>query len=150
MQSINERTEKVVDDFAAIKDWEDKYKKVIKLGKDLDQLNEEYQIEKFRIKGCQSQVWLRPSYVDGVVSFKADSDAVLVRGIIGLLVYVYSNATPDEIINTKSDFLKEIGITEHLSMNRSNGLASMMKQIHMYAFVFKSLHDKGVMNADNF
>jgi cysteine desulfuration protein SufE len=85
-------------------------------------------------------VWLYPEFKDGKVFFHGDSDAVLVKGIVALLVSVYSNATPDEILGTKPDFLKEVGITEHLSMNRSNGLASMMKQMQMYALVFKSMN----------
>lgn len=149
VQDIENRIKTIVEDFSKESDWEEKYKKVIKLGKELEPLAQEFHVEKFRIKGCQSQVWLRPRFIEGKVFFEADSDAVLVRGIIGLLIKAYSNSSPEEILAQKGDFLKEIGITEHLSMNRTNGLASMMKQIQMYAMVFKSLSDKGVMNADN-
>lgn len=136
--SMLDRVDQIKTRFLQFQDWEDRYKELINLGKGLEAYPEDKREEKFKIKGCQSQVWLYPEFKDGRIYFHADSDALLVKGIIGLLVNVYSNATPDEILNTKADFLKEVGITEHLSMNRSNGLASMMKQIQMYALVFKS------------
>jgi cysteine desulfuration protein SufE len=148
--SIELRIKSIVDRFCQYEDWEDRYKELIKIGKNLKELEEEFQVEKFQIKGCQSQVWLKPEFKDGQVWFKASSDAILVKGIIGILVHVYSDSKPEEILGQDGDFLKEIGITEHLSMNRTNGLASMFKQIQMYAFVFKSMADKGVLNADNF
>ena len=135
---IVDRVDQTKKRFLQYQNWEDRYKELITLGKSLDTYPEDKREEKFKIKGCQSQVWLYPEFKNGKVYFHADSDALLVKGIVGLLVNVYSDATPDEIINTKPDFLKEVGITEHLSMNRSNGLAAMMKQIQMYALVFKS------------
>ena len=147
---INQRIKSVKERFDKFNDWEDKYREIIKFGKELDQLEEDYCIDKFKIKGCQSQVWLKPTYSDGQVIFRAASDAILVQGIIAVIVNVYSNSKPSEIMETSPDFLKEIGISEHLSLNRTNGLASMIKQVQMYAFVFKSLYDKGVMSADNF
>jgi cysteine desulfuration protein SufE len=126
--------------FTQYNDWEDRYKELINLGRELGTYPEDRRDEKYKVKGCQSQVWLYPEFKDGKVFFHGDSDAVLVKGIVALLVSVYSNATPDEILGTKPDFLKEVGITEHLSMNRSNGLASMMKQMQMYALVFKSMN----------
>lgn len=137
--SMAERTARIKERFLKFQDWEDRYKELIHLGRDLAPYPEDKREEKFKVKGCQSQVWLYPEFKDGRVYFHADSDAVLVKGIVGLLTSVYSNATPDEILATKPDFLKEVGITEHLSMNRSNGLASMMKQIQMYALVYKSM-----------
>lgn len=137
--SILDRTEQVKARFLKYKDWEDRYKELISLGKTLAPYPEDKRDEKYKVKGCQSQVWLYPEFKDGKVFFHADSDAVLVKGIVGILTSVYSNATPDEILSVKPDFLKEVGITEHLSMNRSNGLAAMMKQIQMYAIVFKSM-----------
>lgn len=134
-----ERTTQIKERFLKYQDWEDRYKELIQLGRTLPAYPEDKRDEKYKVKGCQSQVWLYPEFKDGRVYFYADSDAVLVKGIVALLTSVYSDATPDEIITTKPDFLKEVGITEHLSMNRSNGLASMMKQIQMYALVFKSL-----------
>jgi cysteine desulfuration protein SufE len=148
--SIENRVIGLVERFNQYNDWEDRYKELIKIGKNLDDLPVEFQIEKFQIKGCQSKVWLRPQYKNGVVEFFATSDAILVKGIVGLLVEAYSHATPDEIISYKDDFLKDIGITDHLSMNRTNGLASMLKQIKMYGIVFKSLADKGIKDANNF
>ena len=109
------------------------------LGRPLPAYPEDKREEKYKVKGCQSQVWLCPEFKDGRVYFHADSDALLVKGIVGILTSVYSDATPDEILSTKPEFLSEVGITEHLSMNRSNGLAAMMKQIQMYAVVYKSM-----------
>lgn len=136
---MTERTTQIKDRFLQFKDWEDRYKELINLGKQLPAYPEDKRDEKFKVKGCQSQVWLYPEFKEGRVYLHADSDALLVKGIVGLLVSVYSDATPEEILATPPEFLKEVGITEHLSMNRSNGLASMMKQIQMYAVVFKSM-----------
>lgn len=134
-----ERTNAIKERFLKFPDWEDRYKELIQLGRGLSAYPEDKREEKYKVKGCQSQVWLYPEFKEGRVFFHADSDAVLVKGIVGLLVSVYSDATPEEILETKPDFLKEVGITEHLSMNRSNGLAAMMKQMQMYALVFKSM-----------
>lgn len=139
MGTISDRIDQTVARFKKCPDWEERYKELIKVGKEMAAYPEEQRLEKFQVKGCQSQVWLYPSHKDGKVHFSADSDALLVKGIVGLLVHVYSGATPAEILTNKGDFLKEIGITEHLSMNRSNGLASMLKQIQMYALVYQSL-----------
>lgn len=136
---MTDKTAQIKQRFLQYQDWEDRYKELIHLGKNLPAYPEDKRDEKYKVKGCQSQVWLYPEFKDGRVFFHGDSDAVLVKGIVGLLTSVYSDATPDEILSTKPDFLKEVGITEHLSMNRSNGLAAMMKQIQMYAVVFKSL-----------
>lgn len=137
--NMTDRTTQIKDRFLKFNDWEDRYKELIQLGKHLPAYPEDKRDEKFKVKGCQSQVWLYPEFKDGRVYLHADSDALLVKGIVGLLTSVYSDATPDEILATKPEFLKEVGITEHLSMNRSNGLAAMMKQIQMYAVVFKSM-----------
>lgn len=136
---MQDRVTQVKERFLNFSDWEDRYKELISLGRELVAYPEDKREEKYKVKGCQSQVWLYPEFKDGRVYFLGDSDAVLVKGIVGLLLSVYSDATPDEIISTKPDFLKEVGITEHLSMNRSNGLAAMMKQIQMYALVFKTM-----------
>lgn len=133
-----DRINKIKARFFQYSDWEDRYKELILLGKSLETYPEDKREEKYKIKGCQSQVWLYPEVRDGRVFFYGDSDAVLVRGIVGLLLSVYSDATPAEILATKPEFLKEVGITEHLSMNRSNGLAAMMKQIQMYALVLQT------------
>lgn len=136
---MEEKINQLKSDFLQFSQWEDRYKKLIELGRTLEPMEPEDQNEKNRIKGCQSQVWLKPSFLDGKVYFKADSDAMLVKGIIALLVKVYSGSTPDEILKTKPEFLQEIGITEHLSLNRSNGLASMAKQIQLYALAYKTM-----------
>ncbi len=139
---MTERVNQIKQRLGQYSDWEDRYKELIQLGKSLQNYPEDKRDEKYKVKGCQSQVWLYPELRDGRVYFFGDSDAVLVKGIVGLLLSVYSDATPDEILTTKPEFLKEVGITEHLSMNRSNGLAAMMKQIQMYALVFKSLNQQ--------
>lgn len=134
--------------FLSFDDWEDRYRELITIGKSLPPMGDEYKVEKYRIKGCQSQVWLKPIFKDSKVSFLADSDAILVKGIVGILLNVYSEQEPSIILQSPPSFLKEIGITEHLSMNRTNGLASMVKQIQMYAAAFNSLIDKGITQAD--
>jgi cysteine desulfuration protein SufE len=136
---IADRIDQVKNRLGQYSDWEDRYKEIIQIGKSLNNYPEEKRDEKYKVKGCQSQVWLYPEFKDGKIYFYGDSDAVLVKGIVGLLINVYSESTPDEVLATKPEFLKEVGITEHLSMNRSNGLAAMMKQIQMYALVFKSI-----------
>lgn len=137
--SIENNIKEIESTFAQAKDWEDKYRQIIKYGKDLPEMNDDLKIEKFKIKGCQSQVWLFPELKDGKVFFQADSDAMLVKGIISVLLKVYSGQTPDDILGHEPSFLNDLGITQHLSMNRSNGLASMMKQIKMYAIAMKAL-----------
>lgn len=144
--SENNAVEQIIDRFNKYSDWEDRYRELIKTGKSLTDLDESQKIDKFKVRGCQSQVWLVPELRDGKVLFKADSDAVLVKGIVALLVEAYSGLTPEEITAQDTGFLKEIGITEHLSMNRTNGLANMVKQIKMYAMAFQSLVAKGINN----
>lgn len=139
---IEDRIHSLIEQFSQLRDWESKYKLVIELGKALPPLDDQFKNDKFKVKGCTSQVWLIPSFENNLVQFKADSDSVLVKGIIALLVNVYSNSTPQEILSHKADFLKEIGLMENLTMNRSNGLTSMIKQIQMYAFAYQSLEKK--------
>lgn len=137
--SIENRIEEVKRRFGQFNDWEQRYAEIIKVGRTLAPLPEEGRQEKFLVKGCQSQVWLYPKLENSRVIYYADSDAAIAKGIIALLVQVYSGATPDEIINNKEDFLKEIGITEHLSMNRTNGLKAMAKQVKLYALAMKAI-----------
>lgn len=136
--AITSRVENLVNEFSDIQDWEDRYRKIIQLGKELPALTESDQIEENRVKGCQSQVWLVPSFEDGRVIFRADSDASIVKGIIALLLKVYSEATPQEILQTPPDFLDTIGLRQHLSMSRANGLSSMVKKISMYAIAYSA------------
>jgi len=139
MSTLEDRIAQVVTRFKGGSDREDRYKELIKVGKEMPAYPEEVRLEKFQVKGCQSQVWLHPTFKEGKLYFSADSDAILVKGIVGLLAYVYSGATPAEILADKAEFLQEIGIREHLSMNRTSGLASMQKQIQMYAAVFQAM-----------
>jgi len=144
MSAIGDRVDSLVEQFEKFSNWEDKYKTIIGLGKELEALPEEYRLEENKVKGCQSQVWLYGELKDGKVYFHADSDAAIVKGIIALLLKVYSNATPDEILVTKPDFLETIGLRQHLSMSRANGLSSMVKQISVYALAFKTKLSMGL------
>ena len=121
--------------FSAIPDWESRYTKMIKLGKEIGPYPEVGKQDKYLIKGCQSKVWLYPEFKNEILKLYADSDSVLVKGIVSLLVHVYSDQAPKDILNSPADFLKDLGITEHLSMNRNNGLVAMLKQIQLYAQV---------------
>ena len=135
---INQRIEKIKSDFSGFEEWEGRYKHLIDLGKQMPSMNEAYRTEGNLVKGCQSQVWLGASLEGDQVIFHADSDASIVKGIVAMLVEVYSHASPDEILATKPTFLEDIGLREHLSMSRANGLSSMLKQISFYAMAFKA------------
>ncbi|EQC50884.1 SufE family protein [Bacteriovorax sp. DB6_IX] len=135
---INHRIDELKSEFSQFSDWEDKYKHIISLGKALVEMPEELKTEENKVKGCQSQVWLHADLKDGKIIFQADSDAAIVKGIVSVLVRVYSNATPEEVLATKPEFLDEIGLRQHLSMSRANGLSSMVKQISMYALAFQT------------
>jgi cysteine desulfuration protein SufE len=117
--------------------WDDKYEYIIDLGKKLPVLEDKHKLDENKVRGCQSTVWLVAEYEDGRVYFKADSDAVIVKGLISMLIRVLSGHTPDEIIETKLGFIQEIGMTTHLAQTRSNGLLSMVKQMKSYALAYK-------------
>ncbi len=119
-------------------DWMDKYSVLIDLGNSLQPLDEKYKNTSNLIEGCQSRVWLQADYADGKVLFQGESDAVIVKGLVSLLIKVLSNHTPDEILHTDLYFIDQIGLKEHLSPTRSNGLVAMLKQMRMYALAFKS------------
>ena len=138
MKSIQERIEQLEEKFNQFSSWEDKYKEIIQMGKALPDLDEKYRVESNKVKGCQSQVWLACELEDGKINFFADSDASIVKGIIAVLLSVYSGATPDEILVTKPDFIDKVGLRQHLSMSRANGLNSMIKQIGLYALALKT------------
>lgn len=140
--SIEEIKKEIIEEFEFLPDWEEKYSEVIRLGRKLPEYPEEYRDEKYKVKGCQSQVWLHPEYKDGKIYFDADSDAMIVKGLIALLMRVYNERTPDEILNSPPDFLTEIGIDNHLSPTRKNGLGAMLKQIQLYATAYKSMGEK--------
>ena len=135
--SINELQDNVIEEFSAFDDWMDKYALLIDLGNSLPALDERYKTESNLIEGCQSRVWLQADYADGVITFQADSDAIIVKGIISMLVRTLSGRTPQEILDADLYFIDKIGLHEHLSPTRSNGLLAMIKQIRTYALAFK-------------
>ena len=137
MMSIKGKQQELIDDFAFLSDWEQKYEYIIDLGKELKGLPEEKKKEDILIKGCQSQVWLDAELRDGKIFFLADSDGILPKGIISLLVGVYSGHTAEEILDSDFDFISKIGLQEFLSPSRANGLASMIKQIKFYAVAYQ-------------
>ncbi|MBO6537321.1 MAG: SufE family protein [Balneolaceae bacterium] len=136
--TINDIQQRIIKEFSLFQDWTDKYKHIIKLGSKLEPLPEEDHKDENLVKGCQSQVWLTAQLDEDTVVFKADSDAAITKGLVALMIRVYSGQTPDEIIAHNPDFLKQIGLAEHLSPTRANGLASMVKQMKIYAMAFKS------------
>ena len=136
--TINELQDEIIDEFSVLEDWMDKYGMLIDLGNTLEPFPEEYRIPQNLIEGCQSRVWLHAEMQQGNVVFAGDSDAILVKGIVSLLIKVLSGHTPDEILNTELYFIDRIGLKEHLSPTRSNGLLAMVKQIKMYALAFQA------------
>lgn len=140
MISIEETEKEIIEEFALFDSWDDKYEYIIDLGKKLPALEEEYKMDSNKVRGCQSTVWLTAFYRDGRIYFKAESDAVIVKGLISMLIRVLSGHTPDEILNAKLDFIREIGMTTHLAQTRSNGLLAMVKQMKNYAVAFKMKH----------
>ena len=136
--TINEIQENVIEEFSAFDDWMDKYALLIDLGNSLEPLDEKYKTESNLIEGCQSRVWLQADYVDGKIIFKGESDAVIVKGIVSLLISVLSNHTPQEILDSDLHFIEAIGLKEHLSPTRSNGLVAMGKQMRLYAMAFRA------------
>ena len=136
--TIKEIQDEIIDEFSMFDDWEERYQYVIDLGKTLPLIDEQYKTEDNIIKGCQSKVWLHGEQQDGKVVFTADSDAILTKGIIAILIRVFSNQTPQDILDADTAFIDEIGLKEHLSPTRANGLVSMIKQIKMYALAFSA------------
>lgn len=143
MKSINELQDEVIAEFSDFDDWMDRYQMLIDLGNDLDVLSDKYKTEQNLIDGCQSRVWLQCDDVDGRLVFTADSDALIVKGIIALLIQVLSGHTPKEILDADLYFIDKIGLREHLSPTRSNGLLAMVKQIKAYALAYEAKeHEK--------
>lgn len=138
MKTINELQDEVIEEFSDFDDWMDKYQLLIDLGNEQEPLDEKYKTDQNLIDGCQSRVWLQADMEDGNVVFQAESDALIVKGIIALLIKVVSGHTPDEILNSDLYFIEKIGLKEHLSPTRSNGLLAMVKQMRMYALTFKA------------
>ncbi|HEY2647571.1 MAG TPA: SufE family protein [Puia sp.] len=135
--NIKETEEEIISEFALFDSWDDKYEYIIDLGKKLPALDPKYKTDDNRVRGCQSSVWLVVDFKNGKLYFQADSDAVIVKGLISMLIRVLNGRTPDEILDAKMDFIREIGMTTHLAQTRSNGLLSMIKQMKHYALAFK-------------
>lgn len=138
MSTIKEIQDGIIAEFNDFDDWLDRYQLLIDLGGEQEPLPQEYKTDNNLIEGCQSRVWLQADYVDGKVFFRAESDAMIVKGIVSLLIKVYSGHTPDEILACEPYFVEAIGLKEHLSPTRSNGLLAMIKQMKLYALVFKA------------
>ena len=134
--SINEIQDEIIEEFSGFDDWMDKYQLLIDLGNEQEPLDEKYKVENNLIDGCQSRVWLQADYTDGKIYFTAESDALIVKGIVALLIRVLSGHTPQEILDADLYFIEQIGLKEHLSPTRSNGLLAMVKQMRVYALAF--------------
>jgi cysteine desulfuration protein SufE len=141
-KTIEEREAEIVENFSLFDNWEEKYEYVIELGKKLPALDDKHKLEGNIIKGCQSTVWLVADYKEGKVQFEADSDAIIVKGLVSLLIHVLTNQTPKDILNEKLDFINEIGMMSHLAQTRSNGLLAMIQQMKNYALAYQTLHSQ--------
>ena len=140
--TINEAQNQIIEEFGDFEDWMDKYQLLIDLGNEQLPLDEKYKTEQNLIEGCQSRVWLQADLIDGKLVFRAESDALIVKGIIALLIKVWSGHTPQEILDSDLYFIEKIGLKEHLSPTRSNGLLSMVRQMRMYALAFQAKEEK--------
>jgi cysteine desulfuration protein SufE len=138
-KTIKEREEEIIEEFSLFDQWEEKYEYIIDLGKKLEPLDEQFKVGENIIKGCQSTVWLTSEFRNGKVFYKADSDALIVKGLVSMLIKVLSGHEPDQILEAKLGFIKDIGMMTHLAQTRSNGLLSMVKQIKNYALAYKSV-----------
>tara|TARA_B100000989_G_scaffold47016_1_gene30524 strand:- start:236 stop:658 length:423 start_codon:yes stop_codon:yes gene_type:complete len=138
VQSIQQIQDQIIDEFEFFQDWSEKYQYLIDLGKNLPNFNDNNRIDSNLIKGCQSKVWLNSSFDDNIVKFEADSDAIISKGIISLLIRVFSGHKPEEIIAADINFIEKIGLNSHLSQTRANGLLSMIKQIKIYALAYQA------------
>lgn len=136
--TINDKQDEIIEDFSFFENWMDKYEYIIQMGKDLPLIDPQYKTDAYLIKGCQSQVWLHADYQDGKILFTADSDAVITKGLVALVVSVLSGFTPREIAEAELYFVDKIGLSKHLSPTRSNGLLSMLKQIKLYAIALQA------------
>lgn len=143
MQTIDQVQEEIIDEFAIFDDWMDKYALIIEQGNSLEKLDDKFKTPENIIEGCQSRVWLQTEYTDGLLYFHAESDAVIVKGLLAMVLKVFSGRTSDEIINADLHFMEEIGLTEHLSPTRSNGLLAVIKQIRFYAIAYKAKEEQG-------
>lgn len=140
--SIKEVQDNIIEEFSVFDDWMDKYNLLIDYGKDLPAIDPKFKVKDYLIEGCQSKVWLRPDYNGNTISFSADSDAIITRGIVGLLIKVLSGRTPDEILAAELYFIDKIGLRQNLSPTRSNGLLSMVRQMKLYAMAYNATEGK--------
>ena len=136
--TIEEIQNEIIDEFSMFEDWEERYQYMIDLGKELPLIEEKYKTDSNVIKGCQSKVWVHAEMKDGKLVFTADSDAIITKGIIAILIRVFSNQSPKDIIDSETDFIDKIGLKEHLSPTRANGLVSMVKQLKLYAIAYQT------------
>ena len=136
--SIEEIQNEIIDEFSMFEDWEERYQYMIDLGKELPLIDDQYKTENNIIKGCQSKVWVHAELKEDKIEFTADSDAIITKGIIAILIRVFSNQTPQAIIDADTEFIDEIGLKEHLSATRANGLVSMIKQLKLYAIAYQT------------
>jgi cysteine desulfuration protein SufE len=136
-KNIEEIENEIVEEFSLFDNWDDKYEYIIDLGKKLQPLEDQYKKDENKVRGCQSTVWLVADYKNGKIFYKAESDAIIVKGLISMLIRVLSGQTPDDIVNAKLGFIKKIGMMTHLAQTRSNGLLSMVKQMKNYALAYK-------------
>ena len=143
MTTIAERQSALVERFSEISDWEERYREIIRLGRSLPEFPEDQRTERNKVKGCQSQVWMHALLQDGNVVFVADSDAAIVRGLIAILLELYSGQPPQAILEAPPSFIDELGLGTHLSQNRANGLSAMLKQMKLYATAFRALAQRG-------
>jgi len=137
--TINEIQDSIIEEFSMFEDWMDKYNLLIDLGKELPVIDPKYKVKDFLIEGCQSKVWLHPDFDGKLITFTADSDAIITRGIVALLIKVLSNRTPEEILNSDLYFIDKIGLRQNLSPTRSNGLLSMVRQMKLYAMALDAI-----------
>ncbi|MCU7694992.1 SufE family protein [Haoranjiania flava] len=140
--TIEEKQKEIVGDFEFLDDWMDKYEMIIQMGKELPPMDESDKIDQNLIKGCQSRVWIKSNYKDGIITFSADSDALITKGLVSLVLKVLSGHSPKEIMDAELHFVNDIGLSSHLSPTRSNGLLSMLKQIKNYAIAYNSMENK--------
>jgi len=137
--TINEIQQEIIEEFSGFEDWMDKYSYLIEIGNEMTPIDAKYKVESNLIRGCQSRVWLHQDFIDGKIVFEAESDALIVKGLVALLLRVYSNRKPKEILESEPRFIDEIGLRQHLSPTRSNGLLAMVKQMKLYALAYEKL-----------
>jgi cysteine desulfuration protein SufE len=140
--TINEIQQEIIEEFSGFEDWMDKYSYLIEIGNEMAPIDAKYKVESNLIRGCQSRVWLHQDFIDGKIIFEAESDALIVKGLVALLLRVYSNRTPKEILESEPRFIDQIGLRQHLSPTRSNGLLAMVKQMKLYALAYEKISAK--------